>query len=236
MIKRFTRNVVGRDIAVGDIHGHFTRLQQALDAIGFDPEVDRLFSVGDLIDRGPESGQVIQWLDRLHAVQGNHEDFAIQHVAVGVDFSLYTANGGAWFLALPKAEQEEIAVTLAELPIGIEVETSSGLVCLVHADCPLATWDAFRQELTGGGMGGEHIKAMALWSRARIESGDASGVPDVRAVVCGHTPLRSAGRLGNVFYIDTGGWLPDESGRFTFIDLNTLECIPPIPSLNWTEE
>ena len=52
---RFAQNTVGRDFAVGDIHGCFTELQRGLDAIGFDPSTDRLFSVGDLVDRGPES-------------------------------------------------------------------------------------------------------------------------------------------------------------------------------------
>ena len=52
---RLAQNTVGRDIAVGDIHGCFTELQRGLDTIGFDPCTDRLFSVGDLVDRGPES-------------------------------------------------------------------------------------------------------------------------------------------------------------------------------------
>jgi len=52
---RFACNAVGRDFAVGDIHGCFSHLRRSLEAIGFDASVDRLFSVGDLIDRGPES-------------------------------------------------------------------------------------------------------------------------------------------------------------------------------------
>jgi serine/threonine protein phosphatase 1 len=60
---------------VGDIHGHFQRLQQCLEAVGFDPAVDRLFSVGDLVDRGPHSEAALDWLAQpwFHAVQGNHE-------------------------------------------------------------------------------------------------------------------------------------------------------------------
>ena len=50
-LRRMIANLRGRDLAVGDIHGHFQRLQQCLDAVGFDPAVDRLFSVGDLVDR-----------------------------------------------------------------------------------------------------------------------------------------------------------------------------------------
>jgi len=40
---------------VGDIDGCFSHLRRSLEAIGFDASVDRLFSVRDLIDRGPES-------------------------------------------------------------------------------------------------------------------------------------------------------------------------------------
>jgi len=73
--KHFERNTQGRDFAVGDIHGHFTRLQAALEAVDFAPEVDRLFSVGDVVDRGPESERVLDWLAQpwFFAVQGNHE-------------------------------------------------------------------------------------------------------------------------------------------------------------------
>ena len=44
--RRLLANIRGRDLAVGDIHGHFQRLEQCLEAVGFDPAVDRLFSVG----------------------------------------------------------------------------------------------------------------------------------------------------------------------------------------------
>ena len=58
-LQRFERNRIGRDFAVGDIHGCFTALQIALDAIGFSPETDRLFCAGDLVDRGPGSHLVV---------------------------------------------------------------------------------------------------------------------------------------------------------------------------------
>ena len=60
--RRMTANTRGRDLAVGDIHGHFERLQECLEAVEFDPAVDRLFSVGDLVDRGPASPQALEWL------------------------------------------------------------------------------------------------------------------------------------------------------------------------------
>lgn len=74
-VQRFHLNATGRDFAVGDIHGHFGRLDAALAAAKFSPDHDRLFAVGDLVDRGPESADVLAWLERpwFHAICGNHD-------------------------------------------------------------------------------------------------------------------------------------------------------------------
>ena len=66
----------GRDWIVGDVHGCFQTLRQALAAIDFEHGRDRLFSAGDLIDRGPNSIEALAWLEagRFDAVvMGNHE-------------------------------------------------------------------------------------------------------------------------------------------------------------------
>lgn len=234
MIKRFEKNTAGRDFAVGDIHGHFTRLQAALDAAGFDPAIDRLFSVGDLVDRGPECRQVLEWLDKpwFHPVRGNHDDYVCRFDTCDVENWVY--NGGAWFAGLAWDEQRELATQFRELPIAIEVDTPAGLVGLVHADCPFPSWFQLQFELT---CGADHkrlklVKNTCMWSRSRIEQGDQSGVADIRAVICGHSPVQVPVVLGNVFHIDTAGWA---SGYFTLLNLSTLEGIPAIPKkLSWT--
>ena len=66
----------GRDWVVGDVHGCFTTLREALRAIDFEHGRDRVFSVGDLIDRDPNSIEALEWLagERFEAVvMGNHE-------------------------------------------------------------------------------------------------------------------------------------------------------------------
>ncbi|HEX2525463.1 MAG TPA: hypothetical protein VHL31_04050, partial [Geminicoccus sp.] len=62
-----------------------------------------------------------------------------------------------------------------------------------------------------------------MWSRARLEEGNLEGVAGVRAVVVGHTPVRQPAVLGNVYHIDTGGWLT--TGRFTLLDLASLKVV-----------
>lgn len=234
--KHFERNTDGCDFAVGDIHGHFTRLQAALDSADFDPTVDRLFSVGDLVDRGPESKLSLDWLAKpwFFAVQGNHEALAIQHVQYqNLDYQMYRASGGAWFLRLAPNDQQRFVAHFAQMPIAIEVDTLPGLIGIVHADCPLPTWELLRGTLLGHFPGLEGVKEYCQWSRERLQTSDFSGIPDVRAMVVGHTPLREPARLGNVFHIDTGGWRSDGRGYFTLLNLTTLEAIAPVvPNLD----
>src|SRR5690606_42034655 len=74
-VAHFSQNTLGRDIAVGDIHGCFSKLKTSLKRIRFDPSKDLLLSVGDLVDRGPESHHVLEWLalSRFLAICGTHE-------------------------------------------------------------------------------------------------------------------------------------------------------------------
>lgn len=63
--------------AIGDIHGCFRTLKGLMKAIQFDPSRDLLWLVGDLVNRGPESLEVLRWIrqlgDRAVCVLGNHE-------------------------------------------------------------------------------------------------------------------------------------------------------------------
>jgi serine/threonine protein phosphatase 1 len=68
-------NLQGRDLIIGDLHGCRSMLDTLLAHVGFDGSRDRLFSVGDLVDRGPDSEGCLnlvgeQW---FFPVLGNHE-------------------------------------------------------------------------------------------------------------------------------------------------------------------
>lgn len=235
LIKRFEKNTLGQDFSVGDIHGNFTALQSALDAAGFNPEADRLFACGDLVDRGPECRESLAWLDKpwFHSVRGNHDDYVVRFDTCDIENWIY--NGGSWFAGLNRDEQEEFRAQFAEMPIAIEVETDAGLVGIVHADCPFSSWFELQYELAGpnGSARLKLVKNTCMWSRSRIEQQELHGVEDVRAVVCGHSPVKSPVVLGNVYHIDTAGWMPGR-GYFTLLNLGTLQAIPAIKeSLQW---
>jgi bis(5'-nucleosyl)-tetraphosphatase (symmetrical) len=63
--------------AIGDVHGCFETLQRLLRRVGYAPGTDRLWFVGDLINRGPGSLAMLRWGaeqgDRIVVVLGNHD-------------------------------------------------------------------------------------------------------------------------------------------------------------------
>jgi bis(5'-nucleosyl)-tetraphosphatase (symmetrical) len=63
--------------AIGDIQGCFRTLKRLLKRIAFNPDNDRVFLVGDLVNRGPDSLDVLRWASDLGSraicVLGNHD-------------------------------------------------------------------------------------------------------------------------------------------------------------------
>lgn len=217
MIKHFTKNLVGNDYVVGDIHGCFTLFEEKLSEIGFNTETDRMFSVGDLIDRGPECYRVGEFLDKswFFSVLGNHEQMAIDFIEKGANIYVHPQNGGNWVL-----DQEDGIELLKswipkfkQLPLVIEVETAKGLVGIIHAECPKSNW----VDISLINLNNEYIKNYCIWSRQLIESSNKRTVRGIHKVYHGHTPTNEVVELGNRMYIDTGAVF--KQGSLTIIKL-----------------
>lgn len=73
-----------RFVIIGDIHGCIDELKQLLSEMHFNPSEDHLISVGDLMDRGPDSKAVLEFcmnLPHFHSTLGNHEEKLLRHLA-----------------------------------------------------------------------------------------------------------------------------------------------------------
>lgn len=220
MIKHFEKNTKGRDFVVGDIHGMFKKLKMELSLLEFNETKDRLFSVGDLVDRGPNSEDFYKWLDKpwFHAVRGNHDQMVIDTSEAGPmsgEAGLHLMNGGNWFYGLPTVEQQCYAILMKELPIAIEIETDSGLVGIIHAECPLGDWNLFKSLYKDNE---DYFNQVAMWSRSKISHKDKSTVVGLHKLYCGHTVVDDVVELGNVVYIDTGAVFSD--GKLTILEVN----------------
>ncbi|MGA7800821.1 MAG: metallophosphoesterase [Gammaproteobacteria bacterium] len=223
IVQRFAPNTMGRDFVLGDIHGCFGQLSQALERVGFDPSADRCFSVGDLVDRGPDSPAALNWLEFpwFHACLGNHDEMALSAAQGTADLLWWvTLNGGAWWLRATQTTRQRFRTALAALPLVLELETEYGCIGIVHADVPAGqSWPEFLRALERDD---SDARQTALWGRARADGLSREPVAGIERVVCGHTitPDHRIHVVGNVWMIDTGAFLPD--GHLTLLPVARL--------------
>lgn len=143
-IAKLPANNLGKDYVIGDLHGCFELLQRLLASVHFDPQQDRLFSVGDLIDRGPDSLRCLQLIAEpwFYGVLGNHEmmmiNFFLSYLQNGVIQNLYDTDesgflesGGEWINAYFDIEQH---IMLPEFTNALQSLLSLPLLLVVAED------------------------------------------------------------------------------------------------------
>ena len=189
-----------RIYAVGDIHGCYDKLQVLMEKIDIDFEVDTLVFLGDYIDRGPQSFEVVAYLADLKKryantifLKGNHEEMLEKYLS-GEDRITYLVNGGQQtlesYMNRPRPEGEPVIPrTHLEFFASLRIYHETQNYIFVHAG--LKNKVPLEKQKT------EDL----LWIRRRfIESKYDYG----KMVVFGHTPLHEPLLLPNKIGIDTG--------------------------------
>lgn len=88
-----------RTIIIGDVHGHYDGLLQLIDLLEL-TVADQVYFLGDLIDRGPKSFQVVEFVKSsgYQCLRGNHEELMIaacnQNQQDYMAFQLWASCGG----------------------------------------------------------------------------------------------------------------------------------------------
>ncbi len=223
-LKTLEENHRGRDFIVGDLHGCYEDLMRSLENQGFDPIVDRVICVGDLIDRGPDSHSCLSLTREpwFHNVWGNHEAMMLDALSShpGSDaFRLWMQNGGEWALEF---DLDDLKLQITDMarttPLAIQMPLGNLNIGVVHAAVPRNQWSSWKSPLSG-----EEIQ-LAVWSRSTILNArygiEAPPVEGIDYVIFGHTPLRVPTRIANRFFIDTGSGY--SRGKVTVATINSL--------------
>nr|WP_255428994.1 metallophosphoesterase [Saccharophagus sp. K07] len=222
-------NTTGKDYICSDIHGHFSLLSEQLAQINFNEQIDRLFSLGDLIDRGDESGQALEWLAKpwFFAIQGNHERMLINAYESRSEslWFQWMMWGGSWAEDMELEALEPFYLAFSQLPLAIELALPNGKsVGLVHAELPdVCDWDEVKQLLAH--IEPDQVEATLatsdmLWSKIQPylppdEIPRVEPVRNINHVFHGHTIMENYRTIANRTFMDLGSY---ESGRIGLLD------------------
>lgn len=215
MIKRLRANALGRDFVVGDLHGSIAEFRRLLSMMHFDPKVDRMFSVGDLADRGVDSVACMALLKEpwFHAVIGNHEMILVAVLTQGEPLDWWIRNGGRWALSLQLGELHELVDAIKKLPFVIVVGNGDQRFNIIHAE-----FFGSDRDLDTGKLTPEILESM-LWGRTLIRGeADPEKQAGLSPTYCGHTIRSQVCRVGSQIFIDTGAFLGAPEGRLTIIE------------------
>ena len=121
--------------AIGDLQGCYDPFRRLLDKLAFDPEKDRLWLTGDLVNRGPKSRKTLRFVKSLGksavTVLGNHD---LHLLALANDIKVTNSRYDSLWKILGKDDCEELIDWLRRRPLAHHSEKLNTL--LVHAGIP----------------------------------------------------------------------------------------------------
>jgi protein phosphatase len=214
------RGESGRFDIIGDVHGCADELETLLAQLGYEvawdgkrvsvtpPHGRRAIFIGDLVDRGPRSPDVLRIAKHMveagtaMAVIGNHDDKLKRHLS-GRDVKV--SHGLAETIDQFAAEPPEFAAEMRQWLDGLisHYVLDGGRLVVAHA--------GLKEEMQGRASGA--VRSFAMYGETSGEI-DEFGLPvrynwaadykGAAKVVYGHTPVREANWVNGTLCIDTG--------------------------------
>ncbi len=193
-----------RRIIIGDVHGNYEGLMALLEAIA-PSQNDQIYFLGDLIDRGPNSAEVVNFVrqSHYHCLRGNHEQLLIDSFPDGrIHYPALQAwlySGGQATLASYK--QANLLLEHLEWIINLPLYLDLGDIWLVHAGVhpglPIDQQNAYE----------------LCWIRDEFHSMPQPYFPD-KTIITGHTitftlPGVTPGKIAQ-----GRGWLDIDTGAY----------------------
>ncbi len=177
---------------IGDIHGCRRTLELLLERIGWRPGRDELWLVGDLVNRGPSSLEVLRWAadnrDSINVVLGNH-DLHLLSRAAGV---AKARKGDTLDEVLEAPDRDDLLEWLRGRPLvhrlGPFVMVHAGLMPEWNIERTCALADAAAERLAGPG----HRKLLRALTARRKKgwSGDLEEDLQLAAAMAVFTRIR----------------------------------------------
>ncbi len=206
--------------AIGDLQGCYDPLVRLLDYLDFSPEMDRLWFVGDLVNRGPQSLEVLRFVKQLGTaaitVLGNHD----LHLVMQAEGYGKANKEDTLEEILNAPDRDEMLAWLRTLPL-FHVE---GKWAMVHAGL-LPAWSvaqaqALSDEVSAALIAPNYHKFLAnMWgSEPNAWHDDLTGWDRLRVVVNAMTRMRFVTADGRMEFRAPGAKGPPERGP--------VDCLP----------
>jgi bis(5'-nucleosyl)-tetraphosphatase (symmetrical) len=207
--------------AIGDIQGCYDSFQQLLQKIGFQPQVDNLWLVGDVINRGSGSLEMLRWIyrhrHRVVMVLGNHDLHALA-VAEGY----VPAHASDTLQALLDApDAGELFGWLRQQPLVYRTDTylmvHAGLLPQWSADDAVRLATEVQQALSGNGY---HDFLSQMYGNQPVRWDESlAGVDRLRLITNAMTRLRTCTPQGEMNFKFSGELMDVPAGYIPWFDV-----------------
>lgn len=207
-----------RTFVIGDVHGHYDAMMQALNRSPFDKDVDQLINLGDIVDGGRQTRQCIRKMksfkNRIDII-GNHDKWTLHWMKTGAELPVWWHQGGlntacSYGFDYKSVPKSHVKFLQNALPYYIDESNNMYVHGGFNPDIPFVENDY--EDLT--------------WDRDIITYAREKKIPKYNRVFIGHTTTQAINGgcspvvLNNLVCCDCGGgW----NGKISVIDVNTLE-------------